>query len=152
MEINTLMVGDWVYRIDFNSPVPSKIIGMEVVNYDKMEYVVDVLNKNGYNVQLYLNEIEPIPLTKEILKKNGFNEDAFTNLSPDYYYHDNSCSCCINLNSTCDKSKSIFVENTNTRISASIEELRHSLTKKPLYVHQLQHLFRLCGIDKEIEL
>ena len=136
MEINSLMVGDYIYK-----PNPRDHTQMAIGQVEPED--------------LYYGRIvyfEPIKITKEILEKNGFNKDAFTNLSPDYYYHDNSCSCCINLNSTCDKSKSIFVENTNTRISASIEESRHSFPKKPLYVHQLQHLFRLCEIYKEIEL
>ena len=132
MEANDLMIGDWVYRIDFKNPVPSKIIGIEVVNYDKMEYVVDVLNKNGYNVQLYLNEIKPIPLTAEILKKSGFIKD-------------NNCWVL------CDKY-------TGDEIIALFEVAKGfamPTSGLPIgfqEVHELQHLFRLYGIDKEIEL
>lgn len=129
-EINSLMVGDLVYRVDFNTPVPTKIIGMEVVNYDKMEYVVDVLNKNGYIVQLYLNEIEPIKLTKEILEKNGFvwNDLPFLQCWEQYG---------IMLHISGNGYEIICGENISLKIN---------------YLHQLQHLFRLCEIDKEIEL
>ena len=91
-------------------------------------------------------------LTPEILEKNGFKKDAFTNLSPDYYYEDDVCSIYINLNSTCDKEKSIWAENRNSKVSVSIVESRHSLPKKPLLIHQLQDTLRLCGIEKEIVL
>lgn len=124
-----LQIGDWVYRIDFNTPVPVKIIGIEIVNYDKMEYVVDVLNKNEHNIHLYLDEIEPIPLTTEILEKYGFvyDEDRKSYLmgvifqvKPERYglFSLKICGCPYPLSA----------------------------------VHQFQHALRLCGIDKDIEL
>lgn len=132
MKANELMIGDWVYRMDFKIPVPSKIIGMEVINYDKMEYVVDVFNKNGYNVQLYLNEVQPIPLTPEILEKNGFEE--YDGL----YRLDIAEGVFVNADF---KSKEPFVSIHNTCYRAI------PICK---YVHQLQHALRLCGIEKEI--
>lgn len=132
MQINELMIGDWVYRIDFNTPVPSKIIGIEIVNYDKMEYIVDVLNKNGYNVQLYLNEIKPIPITTEILEKNGFVYDSEDKLFEDIYPRISMLYAQYRL-----------VENGGINYG-EMSEIK--------YVHQLQHALRLCGIDKEIEL
>ena len=127
-----LMEGDWVYGIF--SGCPQERITMKYS-----------ICSNSYEWK-YM----PIPLTAEILEKNGFERDAFTNLSPDFFYEDDACSISINLNSTCDKCKSIWVKNRNLRITASIEESRHSLQKKPLLLHQLQHALRLCGIEKEI--
>lgn len=138
------MIGDWVYRTDFNTPAPSKIIGMEVVNYDKMEYVVDVFNKNGYNVQLYLNEIEPIPLTPEILEKNGFiikkkwaqignfgdNPLIMWHFEDDAFLHDFKHELEIHQNET---------GKVHIRIPCE-------------YLHELQHALRLCKIDKTITL
>lgn len=156
MKPNELMIGDLVYRIDFKIPVPSKIIGIEVINYDKMEYVVDVLNKNGYNVQLYLDEIEPIPLTPEILEKNGF-------MLQDNWLQDNWY--CLVIGD--DKIYVNLPEEGNIYQYTDIEyqklvynpedvtevEYSTSMTfKGTISVHQLQHAFKLCGIDKEIEL
>lgn len=96
--------------------------------------------------------IEPIPLSSEILEMNSFKKDAFTNLSPDYYFDDENCSIAINLCSTCSKQKTIYVENKKSKFSITIEESRTSMDKKPLYVHQLQQALDLCGIKKAIEL
>ncbi len=138
MKANELMVGDFIRTI-----FPQKIIKVKEIKQSCV-YTDD----NGYEY----NEIEPIPLTPEILEKNDFKKDAFTNLSPDYYFGNDEYSICVNLNSTCDKSKSIWIEKRSSRFTVSIEESRHSLDKKPLYVHQLQHALRLCGIEKTIEL
>lgn len=137
MKVNELMIDDWVYRTDFNTPVPSKIIGMEVVNYDKMEYVVDVFNKNGYNVQLYLNEIEPIPLTPEILEKIGFETQPNIGYIIDDW----------------DGTQIIYDSwNHVLRIIKDYKTCLDIETFNDLTIHELQHALRLCGIDKTIEL
>lgn len=139
------MIGDWVYRTDFNTPVPSKIIGIEVVNYDKMEYVVDVFNKNGYNVQLYLNEIEPILLTPEILEKNGFRKSV----SPPGIH-----AKCYEIEDK-DKKYCLTIANYNRykRLLLNVDsEDSECFNIKCDYVHELQHALRLCKIDKTITL
>ena len=130
MEARDLMIGDWVYRIDFNTPVPVKIIGIEVVNYDKMEYVVDVLNNNKHNVHLYLNEIEPIPLTPEILEKNGWVNEHFGAQRQEWWL---------------DKTKFPIVR-------YSVNDTLHHNGIVLKFVHQLQHVLKDWGIDKEIDL
>lgn len=138
-----LMIGDWV-MYDPNVFIEDEYVPAKECYPTKIETGEDI--DSAVEGCYY-----PIPITPEILEKNGFKKDAFTNLSPDYYYDDNVCSICINLNSTCDKGKSIWVENRNSKVSVSIEESRHSSQKKPLLIHQLQHALRLCGIKKEIE-
>ena len=144
------MVNDWVYRIDFKNPVPSKIIGIEVVNYDKMEYVVDVLNKNGYNVQLYLNEIKPIPITPEILEKNGFEKVLDEDGTECYRYYNSAADgyIKISLYNGGDGDWSIEIINYE---KFDDNEIVYNNNFTFLKVHQLQQAFRLCGIEKEIE-
>jgi len=146
LSIDSIQIGDWVYRIDFNTPVPSKIIGIEVVNYDKMEYVVDVLNKNGYNVQLYLNEIKPIPITPEILEKNGWEQSNIDVVDDDVQY---GCAYGSFYVTWWRKVKllSCYFEDNSAGLHYEM------ISEMPIkYVHQLQNALRLCGIDKEIEL
>lgn len=145
MKANELMIGVFVY---FNCFDGSKVV-VRVTGFN--DGIVYGDSKNGSH-WCNINKVEPIPLTQEILEKNGFKKDAFTNLSLDYYYGDDEYSICVNLNSTCDKSKSVWVEKRSSRFRVSIEESRHSLDKKPLYVHELQHALRLCGIEKDIVL
>ena len=145
MKEKDLMNGIFVYFNCFDGTrITVKVTGFK----DNIVYGV---SENGSH-WCTIEKVESIPLTPEILEKNGLKKDAFTNLSPDYYYSDEDCSICINLNSTCDKSKSIWVGNRNSEVSVSIEESRHSLQKKPLSVHQLQYALRFCEVEKEITL
>lgn len=146
MEIEDLMAGDYVYN---DKKQICKVCSINAIGIPYAE-ADNLAIDDGCFTLLY--DYSGIPLTPEILEKNGFKKDAFTNLSMDYYFNNNEYSICINLNSTCDKSKSVWIEKRSSRFTVSIEESRHSLDKKPLYVHQLQNALRLCGINKEIKL
>ena len=75
-----------------------------------------------------VGEVNAIPLTKEILEKNGFECDANPNYICDSYFIDGIS--LIDFRSGYFKYATITLE----------------------YVHQLQHLLKLRNIDKEIEL
>lgn len=140
-----LQIGDWVYRIDKKAPVPVKIIGIEVANYDKMEYVVDVLNKNEHNIHLYLDEIEPIPLTTEILEKNEFVVNKHVYPYPYYEYINEENKLKVGFafpqgNRTSYKDPWVYIDSKRV----FVEHL------PCMFVHELQHTLKLCGIEKEI--
>lgn len=140
MKANELMINDYV-------EVDGKICKVAFISqFGDINVEID----DTHSIET--NNVNPIQLAPEILEKNGFKRNGFINISPDFYYYDDACQIDINFNSTCDKKKSIWVENRKNKISATIEEARHSLEKKPLYVHELHHLLGLCKIDKEIEL
>lgn len=82
---------------------------------------------------LYWDEVQPIPLTPEILEKNGFIEDGKRHwtLSDEYTGDD-----VIGL----------------YEVANGFAMLTSGLTIGLQSVHELQHLFRLCGIEKEIVL
>lgn len=73
----------------------------------------------------FYDEVDPIPLTAEILEKNGFKHSMphndCTNADCNFYLYEGGNGYCI--------------QNTDIKLD---------------YVHQLQHLFRLCNIEKEI--
>lgn len=78
--------------------------------------------------------IEPIPLTPEILEKNGFHEE---------WDEDIKLMVCDTI--------TIEIGNNYKLFKDGKMYLRRVLA--PLYyVHQLQHALRLCGIEKTIEL
>lgn len=148
MKAEELMIGDYIKHGFGGIGKVTELSKGIVTVYDKG---LDD-GEGNCEVNFAENEIQPIPLTPEILEKSDFKKDAFTNLSPDYYFDNDEYSICVNLNSTCDKSKSMWIEKRSSRFTVSIEETRHSLDKRPLYVHQLQHALKLCGIEKTIEL
>lgn len=78
--------------------------------------------------------IEPIPLTNEILEKNGFE-----------YYHKNFASLSYDHQFKLEMEK--WPDENGLGGLWSITDLI-----KIRYVHELQHALRLCGIEKEIVL
>lgn len=110
MEVTDLMVGDWVYI----SGKPVKI------------------TKGKLAMLLFLDdnpEISPIPLTEEILVRNGFRIQVI---------HDNG--------------KWLWMTDNSWLSYSERHNYWYYEDMKITYVHQLQHLLQLCGIEKEITL
>lgn len=80
-------------------------------------------------------DLEPIPLTLEILEKNGFVREL--------------SDCGIDYSSEVYKLRIIRRRNDE---GWTIYANHFGLDKKDLFVHELQHALRLCGIEKEIKL
>lgn len=133
MKANELMIGDWVCLADGNLLLEER--------YFKIEYLATSAGVSWVNqgtnapiglrdgeslIPVFTDEIYPIPLTTEILEKNGFiriNADVTTYKLTKYLYW-------------------------------TPRGLEHELSEIPIcplnYVHELQHALKLCGIDKEI--
>ena len=126
MKAEQLMIGDWVvYEGDTEYSDPVKIEGMDIATDSLITSDREDVGFDG---------VWPIPLTPEILEKNGLD---FSRFKCDYFPEDKNYTLeiCYDGNGTywtinCDE--------------YSIIELK--------YVHELQHAIRLCGIEKEIEL
>ena len=110
MKAEELMVGDWV--LDSYTNRPMRIEGI-----------------NGGNPR-FGQDLEPIPLTPEILEKIGFTNEGFF------------AKLVIDIRKICCDSKNISIL-TGEHVDLAIP---------CFYVHELQHALRLCGIDKEIVL
>ena len=132
MKTNELMIGDYVnYR--------GQIIK-----------VTSLYDKGGSNEVGWSNKeivwvngrcIEPIPLTPEILEKNGFEKQWQDN----YEYSDDD----ENLNMTFFPKSSNYTNGAYDYID--IEKGCMTINEMPIeFVHELQHALRLCGIEKEI--
>ena len=131
MKANELMIGDWVLF----GEVPVRIEEIEKV------FVADTLHYHDgdVNVELY----DPIPLTQEILKKNGWDLQIVRNEYRFYVRYFDS-----DINKSCDirvyKEGLIFMILADINIPA--KEIRMPIE----YVHELQHAMRSLGVDKEI--
>ena len=146
MEAKELRLRDWVFLIDIED------YG-EVISVSGDETVQTLVGDKTYTRQTI--HIDPIPLTEEILLKNGFIKDGYTNLSYDYVHFNNGqdkTGIYINLRGTCDKNKEIYVLNRDTGLDAQLVFDRIKTQNKNLYVHQLQHLLSEVESKKEIEL
>lgn len=84
---------------------------------------------------------EPIPITPELLEKNGFKKTKFKYLT--YWLY-------------CDDYYSLYVEEFNDglfTVEHHSEELINYTDRIHIsYVHELQTFLDLCGVDKRIVL
>lgn len=112
MKPNELMLGDWVCQYSLKEYSIIKI---------EYGYQIEECVEHGY---------EPIPLTAEILEKNGFYLESYNGdaMRGNWWT----------------RSDFVFPE-------SRIDAVGRNLFKYE-YVHQLQHALKLCGIEKEIEL
>jgi hypothetical protein len=125
MKANEIMIGDKLKTVFSQKIVEVKEIKQNCI------YTED----NGYEY----NEIEPIPLTPEILEKNGLEKDNHGRLYGEYFDED------IN------RDLEITVDSKTGEVWWSYNWDEYWIIRLK-YVHQLQHALRLCGIDKTIEL
>lgn len=141
MEEKELMIGDWLY-CSF-SHEPCQLLGIEL--YELTGYTfVKVTNVVGAKD---IASLSPIPLTSEILKKNGFK-----NISKElfvYYSHAADGYIKIRLSELLDGEWKLSVDNYD-RFNDSHKQYTSDICF--LKVHELQHALRLCGIKKEIVL
>lgn len=135
LKISDLSVGDWVMY----SGRPKKVGVIDLYKNNTDDARVGFLvykQSNGWHRVHYHNieDFAPIPITPEILKKNGEYDSDYevwrigkrAVVSPERRkYRVHIYDCHINRTVVV-----VFAE----------------------YVHQLQHALRLAGIDKEIEL
>ena len=129
MEITELMIGDIVQYLD-----GKKLITVVVVKVDGSGNVVRLKQKNGHKFNTTIDFLRPKPLTDKILKKNGFE-----------YFHKNYSSLSY------DHPFKLKMTNWPDENGlgglytiCDIIEIR--------FVHQLQHAFTLCKINKQISL
>lgn len=85
----------------------------------------------------------PIPLTVEILEKNGFG------VRNKYIWEQRDNYCCVKVKFA----HKIGIEGETfdePPIMLQIDTYKNSLNIIVEYVHELQHALRICGIKKEI--
>lgn len=133
MKANELMIGDWAI---VHGPADQRFT--RKLDIGDLSFFV---------------EFEPIPLTPEILDKNGFRwtggGDSTKMFSTPWGYDGIRYNLYVGL-----KKKTIEVHAAHPELrSESWRKVNKvSLEVCGCYVHELQHALRLCGIDKEIVL
>lgn len=120
MKCKEFQIGDWI-QDENGSPMQITNVG------DDYAYATFEGNEGDpWEFDDKDDRSEPIPLTPEILEKNGWKETQYW-----YEYQDgkNTIQCCL--------------PDMRGRINGI--EIEHF---KCEYVHQYQHLLRLCGLDE----
>lgn len=127
MKLEELMLNDWVL---YNE------------NLCKVARISErlFLEKDGKVFYAPIEKISPIPITAEILEKNGFIKIKREGGSYEYEISEDFFDVLIY-----EWSDSIWVY----RYDSTEMNLPHTQTTQS-YVHELQHALRLNGIDKDI--
>ena len=130
MKTNELMIGDWVLDTRIGTP----------------------LRVNPFMAEMEVPEWEPIPLTVEILEKNGFDVVRGNRIMGLQV----SDRCILRIG---DGMKEMRVqmqdwgETEERKWFIEIRNLGNIILQLYIgYTHELQHALRLCKVDKEIVL
>lgn len=136
LKISELSVGDWVHH-DLYEP------DMRVATIYRDTEWIEAEGSSGLVVRCHLRHVHPIPITAEILEKNGL----------------------VRHERDADNPKRVVLSNhfIMARTYDDVEWWRvliydEEIPSKELFngiiysVHQLQHALRLAGVDKEINL
>ena len=121
MKLEELQIGDWV---------------MFKNKYTRIKRTSKSLIDTTDFYEILPSQIEPIPITPEILEKNGFVTETINGYSS--YELDTRWGSIL------------FYPGTEYYIN--IQTVGYQYKGLIKYVHELQHALRLCKIDKEIVL
>lgn len=140
MKATDLIVGDWIQvKRGFDGHLTNeKIKGL--LNDNSEPYPITLTTEETVS----LDDIIPIPLTEEILVKNGFKKDN----NGDYEIND---GIVIVMDW---KGKSEHFACAPYEVENCFGQYHYLYVElfECKYVHQLQHLLRIAGVQKEIEL
>lgn len=129
MKVTDLMVGDWV------------LDGTQIAQITSITFggVIETTAHENSNIEV----IEPIPLTAEILVKNGWIENPDIPIAVIYYTQkfndgDDGLLWDFDVRIDCDPYGDYHLMHNGVSFCYVN------------YVHELQHALRLCGITREI--
>ena len=135
IKANSLMLNDLV-KIKEPNKYAGAIGTIQSLTSLEGAYLAIYINDPNFGIfvtEVFSEDIEPIPLTAEILEKFGFvkHRDIFYRLA---VHIDEFNGFMFSLGSDFD---GVFCLQSNRFVRFA-------------FVHELQHTLRLCGIDKEI--
>lgn len=133
LKVTDLMVGDWVMSFG----TPHKVVGIRT---DMFEPHIRTDMSDTWYEEGIENLFEPITLTPEILEKNGFEREGvivslYEGIDHRVTIHDD---------------KEYMNSNNEWHVHIDSEDYCTIANCELTYVHELQHILRLCKIDNEI--
>lgn len=136
MKPEELQIGDWIQTDN----TPFKVVGFDTSNGE--------VQSDDWIIKLEC--CNPIPLTPEILEKNGFVDASGKKLKYEY----ESFNKDVQLNYLTKYSVfSIYIKNEKDNYLWGLirpNEWYKAFEGEIKYVHDLQHALKICGISKEI--
>lgn len=118
MKATELMIGDFVEVKNYGAK--------EVIGIKDFDGVIEISENEDSEVDIPYDYVSPIPLTTEVLEKNGWKEAQFWH---EYKDGENILQSCL----------------PDMRGIINGVEIQHFNCE---YVHQYQHLLRLCCLNE----
>ena len=146
MKVEDLMIGDWV----------------EVTNSDHLKYVQvnGILGNSIFtkedeyeSEEIDINDLQPIYVTKELLKEIGFQHDSNEDLWIDDTANTKNVSNPVFLVS---KDQRITINNVDMNsfkewyIHIDTEDMRTLVGGEFTFLHELQHLYKIGDVKENI--
>ena len=133
IKINELSVGDWVLIDEVLGSEPARALRVTMAGRSMFK------ESSGQIYGSLGGDISPLPITPEILEKNGFEKrDNRT-------WHNAEIGCVIYRVGSKHWDIRLHPETRKYRaVRMGIDNIK--------YIHQLQHAIRIAGAEKEIEL
>lgn len=149
MEAKELMLGDWVRISDDDT---HEYFDAQIKGVDFLDNVYAQIPGEEKPCPFSIDCVEPVPLTPEILEKNGWSHSQL---------HGSYGRKGMRIDGPPYEELPDGIKNLLDFAQWSIDEefqyhlleiymWRGSIRLWVNYVHELQHALRLCGIDKEI--
>ena len=133
------MIGGWVYA----SKDEHTVLKVMTINGNTADCIWDVNNECDMNI----DEFQPIPLTPEILEKNGFKNISDHTLKGSDTFRLRVEQRGFDYTITIKLRDYFRLDSYDDRVY-TLCEIDFGLN----YVHELQRALKLCGIEKTIEL
>ena len=161
MEANELMIGNYL-RVNRDGLCIKKGTIVEVRGIDADDKLIEKgligsthcrpLDDNQFEGGIWCEYLDPIPVTPEILERNGFNTVRGSESTYMWGFHngrrDFATVCITFYNEPIGGVSRLLKIETNSKKEDGINAA-HSCDVD--YVHQLQQALRLCGIKKDIK-
>lgn len=147
INISALSIGDWVQARmtkwdydDLDITPPMRVV--------KIEKDGVVLSLGGIEHPAFVDDLQPIPITPEILEKNGFRQSK--RFSKDWQLTVYNDEVYINLGdryTSCEHNRMVH----NPEDVSEVDYSNSLEMPRPMFVHELQRFMQLANVDKDIE-
>ena len=165
MKATDLMINDWVEFTSKYGYGKGQVAGIEPRegSVEPSTFTIVKFRDDGTThlfVGVSRNSVRPIPLTKEILKKNGFEEVYFDEKGKKcsngdktdiYECYDGEIRIEVGMYDPMFFNIGYEVHTPEGIDEGNISSIAH-INGEPFNIHDLQHVLRLHGIEKEIVL
>ena len=131
------MIGDWVRIVDDDT---DQSFETRITGVSGLGNIYAPLPEGEHAYPFSVDCIEPIPITPEILEKNGFKQDPKSRSRKSHQIITN------------DVYISWWKGRLNIMYKPFVGHSTNHINCDGKYVHELQHALRLAGIEKEIVL